>query len=92
MLYDKDSVEITTMEAVAVGIFPLANQFSIIGKLGFANVEAEGPGGSADDTEITWAVGAQYDFTRNLGARLQWQRYETDDAIDFLSVGVVWRF
>ena len=92
MLFDKNSVEVTTMEAVAVGIFPLNNQFSIIGKLGLANVEAEGPGGSEDKTELTYGIGVQWDFTRNLGARAQWQRYDTDDAVDYLSIGIVWRF
>ena len=92
MLFDKNSVEVTTMEAVAVGIFPLNNQFSIIGKLGLANVEAEGPGGSEDKTELTYGIGVQWDFTRNLGARAQWQRYDTDDAVDYLSIGIVWKF
>jgi OmpA-OmpF porin, OOP family len=89
LLFDKSGVEVKALEATAVGVFPLANQFSLYGKLGLANVDAT-PG--SDKTELTWGIGAQYDFTRNLGARLQWQRYETDDAIDFLSVGVVWKF
>lgn len=92
LLFDKSGVEVTSLEAVAVGIFPLANNFSLLGKLGFAMIEAEGPGGSEDETELTWAIGAQYDFTRNLGVRLQFQRYETDDSVDFINVGVVWRF
>jgi OOP family OmpA-OmpF porin len=89
LLFDKSGVEVKALEATAVGVFPLANQFSLYGKLGIANVDAN-PG--SDKTELTWGIGGQYDFTRNLGARLQWQRYETDDAIDFLSVGVVWKF
>ena len=92
MLYDKDRVEVTALEAVAVGMFPVGNQFSIIGKLGLANVDVEVPGGSDDKTEITWGVGVQFDFSRNLGVRALWQRYETEDAIDFLGVGVTWRF
>ena len=38
------------------------------------------------------ALGVQYDFTRNLGARAQWQRYDTDNEVDLLSVGIVYRF
>ena len=91
LLFDKSGVDVTSMEALAVGMFPVTNNISLIGKLGLAMIEAEGPGGSEDETELTWAIGAQWDFTKNLGARLQWQRYETDDAIDFLSIGVVWR-
>jgi OmpA-OmpF porin, OOP family len=92
LLVDKGGVEVTTLEVVAVGIFPLANQFSILGKLGFANVDVETPFGSDDKTELTYGIGAQYDFTRNLGARLQWQRYDTDEEVDFFSIGVLWKF
>ena len=89
LMYDKSGVEVKALEAVAVGMFPIANQFSIIGKLGLANVDVN-PGD--DKTELTWGVGVQYDFSRNLGLRALWQRYETDEAIDFLAVGVTWKF
>src|SRR6185503_13971708 len=89
LLYDKGGLEVKTLEAVAVGMFPIANQFSVIGKLGFANVDAT-PGD--DKTELTWGLGVQYDFSRNLGVRALWQRYETDAAVDFLAVGVTWKF
>lgn len=90
VLFDKSGVELTSLEVVAVGIYPLANQFSLLGKLGLAMIEAK-PGN--DDTELTFGIGVQYDFTRAVGARLQWQTYTTDpNDVDFLSVGVVWRF
>ena len=89
LMYDKSGVEVKALEAVAVGMFPIANQFSIIGKLGLANIDVN-PGD--DKTELTWGVGVQYDFSRNLGVRALWQRYETDEAIDFLAVGVTWKF
>jgi OOP family OmpA-OmpF porin len=90
LLVDQGARELTSLEAVAVGMFPLANQFSIIGKLGFAMLDSS-PGG--DETELTYGIGAQYDVTRNLGVRLQWQRYSTDpDDVDFLSIGVLWKF
>jgi OOP family OmpA-OmpF porin len=92
MLLDKGGVEVTSLEVAAVGMFPLANQFSIIGRLGFARLEAEGPGGEGDDSDFTFGIGAQYDVTRNLGVRLQWQRYNTDPELDFLSLGVLWKF
>ena len=89
LMYDKSGVEVKALEAVAVGMFPIANQFSIIGKLGLANIDVN-PGD--DKTELTWGLGVQYDFSRNLGVRALWQRYETDEAIDFLAVGVTWKF
>jgi opacity protein-like surface antigen len=92
MLYDKDDVELTSLEFVAVGMFPINNQFSILGKLGLANVEADTPFGSEDKTELTWGLGVQFEVSRNLGVRALWQRYETDDAIDFLGIGVTYKF
>jgi hypothetical protein len=92
MLYDKDDVELTSLEFVAVGMFPINNQFSILGKLGLANVEADTRFGSEDKTELTWGLGVQFDVSRNLGVRALWQRYETDDAIDFLAIGVTYKF
>ena len=92
MLYDKGGAEVTAIELVAVGMFPIANQFSIIGKLGFANVDVEVAGASDDKTELTWGLGVQYDFSRNLGVRALFQRYETDNSADFIAVGVTWKF
>ena len=92
MLYDKGGAEVTAMELVAVGLFPVANQFSVFGKLGFANVDVETNLGSDDKTELTYGIGVQYDASQRLGIRAGWQRYETDDEVDLLSVGVVYRF
>jgi OOP family OmpA-OmpF porin len=92
MLFDKGGVEVTALEVVGIGLFPVANQLSIYGKLGFANVDVETPGGSDDKTELTWGLGAQYDVSARLGVRAGWQRYETDEEVDLLSIGVVYRF
>jgi OOP family OmpA-OmpF porin len=92
MLLDKGPVEVTALEAVVVGSFPVANQLSILGKLGLANVEVEASGLSEDKTELTYGLGLQYDVTPKLGIRGQWQRYDTDEAVDLISIGVIYRF
>lgn len=92
LLYDKGGVEVTTLEAVAVGMFPIANQLYLLGKLGLANIDIERPGRSDDGIDITWGLGVQYEVTRQLGLRAVWQRYESDDSVDILAVGVTWRF
>jgi len=92
LLFDKGGAEVTALEVVAVGIFPVMDRLSVIGKLGFANVDVETSVGSDDKTELTYGLGAQYDFTRNLGARAQWQRYDTDQEVDLLSIGIIYRF
>jgi hypothetical protein len=93
MLYDKGGVEATSLEITAVGLFPINPQFSIFGKLGFARVEFEAPGrGSADDNDLTFGLGVQWDANRNLGVRAGWQRYNVDPSVDWLHIGAVWRF
>lgn len=92
MLFDKSNTEVTALELVAVGSFPLTNQFSVFGKLGLANVDVETGAGSNDKTELTYGVGAQYDLSPKLGLRGQWQRYDTDQEIDLFSIGIVYRF
>lgn len=91
-LFDTNGVEVSALELVGVGMFPLAQQLSIFGKLGLARVEVETPGFSDDRTELTFGVGLQYDIAPKIGLRAQWQRYDTEDEIDVLSVGVLFRF
>jgi hypothetical protein len=89
LLFDKGGTEVTALELVAVGLFPVMDKLSVIGKLGFAQVDIEN---GSDDIELTYGIGLQYDFLRNLGARVQWQRYDSDPEADLLSVGIVYRF
>jgi OmpA-OmpF porin, OOP family len=100
----EQTVEETAWELVAVGTYPFPEGFSLYGKLGLYRAKSEGRtniGISASDTnsDVTFGVGGRYDFNRNVGVRVEWQRYsdvgggdfEKDD-IDVVSVGVFWKF
>ena len=91
----------------AVGILPISEKFSALGRVGLTYTEANGTfsGVGVDDSspktsDANYKVGAglQYDFTRSLGVRAEWERYRVDDAvgnsghIDLLSVGLVYIF
>jgi OOP family OmpA-OmpF porin len=88
--------EATAWEVVGVGKFPVANQLSVYGLAGIAMTKVEGRilGVPFDDdsTELTFGFGAQYDFSRNVGIRAQWQRYGADEDVDVISLGVVMKF
>jgi len=97
------SVESTAFEVVAVGIFPIADKFSIYGKLGMyrGDTEATAPGVSESETnnDLTFGFGVRYDFTKNLGVRAEWQKYSDvgggnigESDVDVISVGVIWKF
>lgn len=93
-LFDKDGVDLTAWELVGIAAFPVANQFSVFGKLGLAMWDVDaGALGSDDGTDLTFGLGVQYDFTPKLGLRAQWQRYDVSDAdADVYSVGIVYKF
>ena len=86
---DIETVDDTEIGFRALGMFPVAPQFSLLVRLGFASLESDGGG---DDTGLIFGFGVQYDVMSNLGLRLQWQRTTTDPEVDFLSVGAVFRF
>lgn len=91
-----------------VGILPLYEQFSLLGKVGFAawNVEASGSAlgltasQSANGTSFLYGAGAQYDFARQFGLRLEWQRFNDvgdknttgQSNVDVISGSVLFKF
>jgi len=81
---------------IGLGKFPLGNQFYVFGLAGLAKIKTEstvsGLRVSDDSTELTFGFGLQYDFSPKVGARLQWQRYDTSSEVDVVSVGVHYRF
>ncbi len=90
------SAEATAWEVIGVYKFPVANQLSLYGLAGIAMAEVDFTtplgSGSDDSTELTFGFGAQYDFSRNVGLRAQWQRYGADEDIDVISLGVAVKF
>jgi OOP family OmpA-OmpF porin len=91
------SAEATAWEVVGVAKFPVADKFSIYGLLGLAMVEVEseveflGVSDSVkdDNTNLTFGLGVQYDFSPKLGVRAQWQDYDDTSVI---SAGIVYKF
>lgn len=93
------SIKANAWEGVVVGSFPIG-PVSLYGKLGFFRGELDGLGITETNQDVTYGVGVQYNFSRQVGVRGEWQRYnnlgggrfgsETD--VDVLSVGVVYRF
>lgn len=97
-----------TWQLVAVGTLPLANNFSLFGKAGLHNWDADagvtalGLTSTTSDKgiDLTFGVGAGYEITKNLGLRLEWERFRhvgEDDTtgksdVDLLSVGLRYRF
>jgi OOP family OmpA-OmpF porin len=87
---------------------PLNNQFSVFAKAGALRWRVEDRTSllgvetttTRNGTDFAWGVGAQVEFTRQLGGRLEWERFrdvgERDDTgrsdLDVLSASVLFRF
>jgi OOP family OmpA-OmpF porin len=94
------SVDAQAFELVGVGRLPITQRFSAYGKLGGYRGELKGLGESEKNTDLTYGLGLQYDFTPHLAMRGEWQRYpnlggggfnaETD--VDVVRVAAMFRF
>ena len=92
-------VKVSAWELVAVPSYPITDQFSVYGKAGLYYATSKGTssaGASASETDngLTFGLGAGYQITKNVGARLEWQRYNDVGGpnIDALNLGVLYRF
>lgn len=107
----RGTIELSAFELMAVGSFPVADRFSLYGKLGLYRAETEqklqvtlgtltvSDNKTEKNADLTFAFGARFDITRNLGVRAEWQRYLDvgggeigEDDVDVLSVGLLYRF
>jgi OOP family OmpA-OmpF porin len=98
--------------ASAVGIVPLGSQFSLFGKLGVYTIKTEATAtassggrtasssGSDRNEDLMFGVGASYDFTKEIAARAEWERFRKvggSNSVDLgdvsvLSLGIVYKF
>lgn len=102
-------VEATAWEVVAVGILPVADRFSIYGKAGMYRADSDFstnvvlPGlpqsFSESNNDLTFGIGLQFDISRNLALRAEWQRYQDlggpqigESDLDVMSIGVTYQF
>jgi OOP family OmpA-OmpF porin len=98
-----DDVKGSAWDVSAVGLWPLASQFSLLGRLGLFHGETKVTGAdNFKDTKsgVLWGLGGQFDLNRNLGFRAEWNRYSKMGGsnfgekfnVDVLNVSALWRF
>ena len=96
----------------AVGILPLQNNFSVFGKVGAYYNETKtdcaaagalvcvSPSAKATETDLKLGLGLQYDITKNVGVRTEWEHFRnvgdrnttSEGNINLYSLGIVIRF
>jgi OOP family OmpA-OmpF porin len=103
-------IDLRGINVDAVGLMPLGERFSLLGRIGANYAEADtrfsGSGAvtplasdsSNKDINLKLGVGGQWDFSRNVAMRLEYERFRIDDAvgnsgdIDLASLGLLVRF
>jgi len=99
--------QISGLQLSGIGTLPVADGFSFLVKLGIASTNAKvsytlsGTEGShsVTSTKLAYGIGAQYDFTKGISARAQYENLgKVGDSnigtniITLLSAGVVFKF
>jgi hypothetical protein len=89
------SVDISGTNVAALGTWPVSDRFELFAKLGmiFWSADVHGFGGDNGE-DLSYGVGAAYDFTGHFGVRGEYQRFEIadTDSVDNLAVSILWRF
>jgi OOP family OmpA-OmpF porin len=86
---------------VAVGMLPLGQNFSLLGRLGFINATVKADPDKSTDLKTTYGIGVSYSFTPKFAVRADYDVYQKlgdndklgfETTVDMLSVGVVYKF
>ena len=93
-----------------VGILPVSEKFSAFGRVGYIYTETKdtfsgtgavtvtNPNPEKKEGNYKYGLGLQYDLTRSLGLRAEWERYRVNDAvgnkgdIDMALIGLIYTF
>lgn len=81
---DNGSGKVTARGAYfdAVGIVPLTSQWSLLGSAGLAQGRLKTTFGDDSSAAVKLGVGVQYDLTRQVAVRAQYERYRFVSAFD----------
>jgi OmpA-OmpF porin, OOP family len=94
-------VKVSGLNSSIVGIFPATSQFELFAKAGIYSWEANASdttggapfSGKINGSNASFGLGASYYFSKNVGARLEWEHFELDPgSAALLSAGLIVRF
>lgn len=106
-----DDAKVNAWDLSVLAGWPVTSQFAVYGRVGAYRASAKEETNFVgnfehDNSDLTYGLGGEFDFTRNLGLRVEWQRYakvgggdvalgpnpgdKTD--IDLFGVSALWRF
>jgi OmpA-OmpF porin, OOP family len=84
---DTYTIALSGFDAFFVGTWPISNDFTLFGKLGFISWNSDitislagiGTGsGSENDIDLAFGVGGQYNISKNFGVRVEYEAFDID--------------
>jgi OmpA-OmpF porin, OOP family len=92
-------ISTTAFDLLGVASYPVWGDLKVYGRAGVYLASMKSKPISEDTSGLTYSVGAEYAFSKELAARLDWQRYNNvgggafgfNTDIDVLSGALVWR-
>ena len=94
-----NSAEIDGVSLAVVGKVPVSNSFSVFGKVGGHEWDADTTGGisgqasSSGDSDAFYGIGAEYRINQSISLRGEIERYEVEDIdVDVATVGISFHF
>lgn len=97
--YSIDSMQskANAIQASLIGIYPVTDNFSVIGRLGVAQLKE-----TFKDNEFTYqdtsktkallGLGIEYSITKQISVRSEWAQYTGDNALGTLTFGANYKF
>lgn len=91
------SMKINGYSAVAVGILPLNEQWSLMAKLGYASTKLGTPIDKSK-SDVTYGIGGQFNIDKNWGVRANYDQYKAENTASqkattsVLTIGGIYRF
>jgi OOP family OmpA-OmpF porin len=94
------SVDTSGLNMSIVGTLPLNPSFELFGKVGLFAWEAKAHdttggvpfSGMDDGADVSFGIGVSFNISKNVSIRAEWERFNAVDSIDFLSLGVAFKF
>jgi opacity protein-like surface antigen len=93
-------IDSTGINVSIKGNWPVTEQFDVFGKVGYyfwdADIDVTGNSGQESNesgSDVSWGIGAGWNFTENLGLIAEYQWFTVEEADSTLwSGGIVWKF
>lgn len=92
--------DLAVIDFSARAFLPIGDLFNLYGKVGYANIAWDGKYEDAegefsidnDDWELFYGIGTEFNLGKNFAIRAEWEMYDTDEDLNTLSAGILFRF